>query len=36
MKKIIILFFAVTGCLFGSAQISHEISIQGGGGLSTL
>jgi hypothetical protein len=36
MKKIIILLFVVMSGLLVSAQITHEISVQGGGGLSTL
>lgn len=36
MKKIIILLLVATSCMFVSAQISHEVSVQGGGGLSTL
>ncbi|MCL2291358.1 MAG: hypothetical protein FWC34_11765 [Bacteroidetes bacterium] len=36
MKKIIILLFIAIGSLLVSAQATHEFSIQGGGGLSTL
>ena len=36
MKKIIILLFTAMGSLFASAQTTHEFSINGGGGLSTL
>jgi hypothetical protein len=36
MKKIIILLFVVMSYFFATAQIQHEFSIQGGGGLSTL
>jgi len=36
MKKFIILLFAAVGSLLVSAQITHEFSIQGGGGLSTF
>ena len=36
MKKIIILLFAAICSLFASAQTTHEVSINSGGGLSTL
>jgi len=36
MKKIIILLFAALSSLSMSAQVAHEFSMNGGGGLSTL
>jgi len=36
MKKVIIIIFATTCSLFASAQITHEFSLNGGGGLSAL
>jgi hypothetical protein len=36
MKKIVITLFAAICSLFASAQTTHEFSINGGGGLSTL
>jgi len=36
MKKIIILLFAITSTAHIFAQVTHEFSINGGGGLSTL
>jgi len=36
MKKIILIIFTAISCIGVPAQVSHEVSIHGGGGLSTL